>query len=126
MLLDDIADVLSTGGMGTVYKDYSPVTPDTVTAVYTSPGLAPTFTMQGNHVLEEPRVQVVCRSVSLETAHENAKSAYEILNGIRGTTVNGVAYHWVQAQQEPVLIGRDQNDRFAVACLYDIKKDRST
>lgn len=126
MLLDDIASVLSTGGMGTVYKDYSPPTPDTVTAVYAQIGNAPTYTMRNPHVLEEPRVQVVCRSVSLETAHDNARSAYELLSGVRNRTINSVLYHWIAAENEPVLIGRDQNARFTVACNFDIKKDRST
>lgn len=126
MLLDDIASILSTGGMGTVYKDYSPPTPDTVTAVYAQIGNAPTYTMRNPHVLEEPRVQVVCRSVSLETAHDNARSAYELLSGVRNRTINSVLYHWIQAAGEPVLIGKDQNARFTVACNFDIKKDRST
>jgi hypothetical protein len=112
--------------MGTIYKDQTPPTPDTVTTVYGQLGSAPTYTMRNPHVLEEPRVQVVCRSVDLQEAHINARSAYGLLSGIRNRVVNGVTYHWVQAVQEPVLIGRDQNARFTVACNYNIKKDRST
>jgi hypothetical protein len=126
MLLDDLADYLTTGGMGTVYKDQTPPTPETVTAVYAQAGKGPTYTMRNPHVLEEPRAQVVCRSVSLETAHDNARSAYELLSGVRNRTINGVVYHWISAVQEPTLIGKDQNARFTVACNYDIKKDRST
>lgn len=126
MILDDLSDLLSSGGMGTVYKDYSPPTPDTVTSVHTMPGGPPIYTMSGEHVLESPRVRVYCRSDSASTAHQNAKSAYGILSGLRNRTINGVLYHWVAATQEPVLVGRDQNQRFTVACQYDIKKDRST
>ena len=126
MLLDDMATLLSTGGMGTVYKDQTPPTPDTVTAVYGQIGQAPTYTMRNPHVLEQPRIQVVCRSVSLETAHTNARSAYDLLSGVRNRTINSVLYHWIQASGEPVLIGKDQNARFTVACNYDIKKNRAT
>jgi hypothetical protein len=126
MILDDVADLLSTGGMGTVYKDFAPPSPDAVTVVYGTLGNAPTFTMSGPAVLEEPRVQVACRSTNLETAHQNARSAYGILNGVRNRTVNNVLYHWIKAGHEPVLIGKDGNARFTVACNYDIKKDRST
>ena len=126
MLLDDLSDFMSSGGMGTVYKDQTPPTPDTVTSVYAQIGTAPTYTMRNPHVLEQPRIQVVCRSISLETAHDNARSAYELLSGVRNRTINGVASHWISAAQEPVLIGKDQNARFTVACNYDIKKDRST
>lgn len=126
MFLDDMADLLSTGGMGTVYKDHSPTTPNTVTTVYGQMGIAPTYTMRNPHVLEQPRVQVVCRSISLETAHENARSAYELLSGVRNRTINTVLYHWIQPSGEPVLIGKDQNARFTVACNYDVTKNRST
>jgi Bacteriophage minor capsid protein len=126
MLLDDLSDFMSSGGMGIVYKDQTPLTPDTVTAVYAQIGQPPTYTMRNPHVLEQPRVQVVCRSVSLETAHDNARSAYELLSGVRNRTINGVLYHWIGAAGEPVLIGKDQNARFTVACNFDIKKDRST
>lgn len=126
MLLDDLSDYLSSGGMGTVYKDYLPTTPDTVTTVYGTGGQAPTYTMAAPHVLEQPRVQIVCRAASLQTAHQNAKGVYELLSGLRNRTINGVVYRWVEAVQEPFTLGRDQNARFTVACNYDIKKDRST
>lgn len=126
MMLDDIADYLSTGGMGTVYKDFMPTTPDTVVTIYGTGGIAPTHTMKAPHVLEQPRIQVSARSASLLTAHQTAKGAYELLSGLRNRTINGVLYHWVEAVQEPFLLGRDENARFTVACNYDIKKNRST
>lgn len=126
MILDDLSDFLTSGGMGTVYKDYIPPSPDNAVAIYGAGGQSATFTMSGPCVLQEPRIQVSCRSTNLETAHQNARSVYQLLNGLRGRTINGVFYHWIKADQEPVLIGRDQNARFTVACTYDIKKDRST
>lgn len=126
MTLDDLADYLSTGGMGTIYKDFYPDTPDAVISVHSGYGNAPTHTMKNPRVLEEPKVQVMSRSANLQTAHTNARSAYELLCGLRSKTINGVLYHWVNADSEPVLIGRDQNARFTVACNYSIKKDRST
>lgn len=126
MLLDDLADVLSTGGMGTIYKDFMPTTPDSVISVYGAGGQAPTHTMKAPHVLEEPRVQVICRAESLQAAHQAARGVYGVLNGVRDRSVNGVMYRWITATQEPFLLGRDQNARFTVACNYEVKKDRST
>ena len=126
MLLDDLQDVISTGGMGTAYKDYMPPTPDSVVSIYGAGGQGPTHTMQAPHVLEEPRVQVICRAESLQSAHQTARGVYVLLNGIRNRDVNGVRYHWITAEQEPFLLGRDQNARFTVACNYAVKKDRST
>ncbi len=126
MLLDDIADYLTTGGMGTVTKDFLPDSPSTVITVYGTGGQAPTYTMSGRHVLEQPRIQVVCRAESLQAAHQSAKGVYELLSGVRNRTINSVLYHWIEAVQEPFLLGRDGNARFTVACNYDVKKDRST
>lgn len=126
MLLDDMATLLSDGGIGTVYKDQFPSTPDTITTVLAQMGRMPTYTMRNPHVLEEPRVQVLCRAASLSTAHANARNVYEILSGVRNRTINTVLYHWIEATHEPTLIGKDQNARFTVACSFDIKKDRST
>ena len=104
MLLDDLADILSTGGMGTVYKDYMPTTPDTVISIYGAGGQGPTHTMQAPHILEEPRVQVMCRAESLQTAHQSARGVHGVLNGLRDRAVNGLMYRWVTAIQEPFLI----------------------
>lgn len=126
MILDDLADYVSSGGMGTAYKDYMPTSPDSVVTLYTAGGQEPTFTMKSPHILEEPRVQVICRAASLQEAHQTARGIYGLLSGLRNKTLNGVLYHWVHAVQEPFLAGRDQNARFTVACNYDVKKDRST
>ena len=126
MLLDDLQDVISTGGMGTAYKDYMPPTPDSVVSIYGAGGQGPTHTMKAPHVLEEPRVQVICRAESLQSAHQTARGVYGLLNGVRNRDVNGVRSHWITAEQEPFLLGRDQNARFTVACNYAVKKDRST
>lgn len=129
-LMDDMADLLSSGTTSTsISKDYMPTTPDTCLAIYGYGGLAPTHGMAGGPglaLLEEPRIQIVARSLSLQSAHQDARSAYKVLNGLRKRTINGMTYHWVSAIQEPFLLERDTNARFSVACNYEIKKDRST
>jgi hypothetical protein len=129
-LLDDMTDLLSSGTTSTsISKDYLPTSPDTCLAIYGYGGLAPTHTMvngPGLSVLEEPRVQIVARSMSLQSAHRDARSVYRVVNGLRKRTINGMTYHWASAIQEPFLLERDANSRFAVACNYEIKKDRST
>jgi hypothetical protein len=126
MLLDDLADHLSANGFGTVYKDYFPPTPDTVTTIYNTGGSAPVHVMGGSVVLEQPRIKVVCRSANQLTAQQLAKGAYEVLDGMRDQVINGITYYWCQAVQEPFVMGRDQNARFVVACDFDVKKQRST
>lgn len=129
MLLDDIADLLTTAGMSTgstgISRDYMPPTPDTAIAIYGTGGPGPTYTMTDS-VLEEPTLQILCRATSLVTAHTLARGCYKALNGLSARTINGTRYHWAQPSQEPTLFARDENNRFIVSCTYAIKKDRST
>lgn len=129
MWLDDIADLLTTGGMAasssSIGRDYMPPTPNTFISVYGTGGLPPTYTM-AESVLEEPTLQIICRASSLVEAHTLARGCYTVLNGLTKRAINSVTYHWAQPSQEPLLLARDENDRFLVSCSYTIKKDRST
>lgn len=132
MLLDDIADVLSSGGAGTVgttiFKGIIPDRPDACVAVYETGGLAPAHAMSGsagNAVAERPRVQVVSRAAQqdYEAARAKASCCYRILDGLPGRTVNGVRYLSSFAVQSPFLLGRDESGRVLLACNFDVVKE---
>jgi len=127
MWLSDIADLLTTQGVttGTIYRDFMPTSPDTVISVYGIGGLGPTYTMTG-HVLQEPALQILCRSASLQSAHSAARACYEVLSGLKARDINGVTYHWAEPREEPLVVARDENDRFVVSCTYNVKKSVST
>lgn len=137
MLLDDIADYLSSGGIGTVgtdiFKGYMPGPPavDAVVAIYETGGTAPIRAMSPGPgttvVVQRPRIQVVCRAATdaYLTARTKAKSVYDLIEGLPTREINGVAYKWGAAVQEPFVMGRDESGRVLVACNYDIVKERS-
>jgi hypothetical protein len=134
MILDDITDYLSSGGVGTVgtnlFKGFLPESPDAATVVYETGGSAPVHAMNplaGQAVVELPSVQVVCRDVAYEyaTARATAHSVFKLLSGLPTRSINGTAYKWGAARQSPFLMGRDEAGRVLIACNYDIVKEVS-
>ena len=134
MLIDDVLDYLSSGGVGnpgtTLFGGFMPDMPDVATAVYETGGLASVHAMNpvaGAAVVEMPRVQVVCRASGYDyaTARATAHSAFKLLDGLPTRSINGTKYLWASAVQSPFLMGRDQAGRVQVACNYDIVKELS-
>ena len=142
MILDDLCDVLSSGGLGTVastanwgiYKGGLPTTPDKAVAVIETGGLAPVHAMAGSPgkmVAERPRVQVVVRSVATaaggySTGRQKINDAYRLLDGFGDRTLNGVHYKWIGAVQAPFPMGEDENARPMFAVNFDVTKALST
>ena len=132
MLIDDIADVLSSGGAGTVgttiFKGLMPDRPDACVAVYETGGLAPVHAMNplvGQAVAERPRVQVVARAAQqdYETARSKASCCFKLLDGLPGRTVNATRYLGAFAVQSPFLLGRDESGRVLLGCNFDVVQE---
>lgn len=132
MLLDDLADYLSTSGIsGTIYKGVMQETPDAAVGIYETGGIASVKAMNpnpGQAVLEQPSVQIVCRDVPEEysVARLKAQNIFAVMDGMPTRSINGVEYKWGSARQSPFLLGRDEAGRVLIACNYDIKKALST
>lgn len=131
MLLDDMADLISSGGAGTVgttiFKGLLPDLPDACLAVYESGGFPPVHTMNagpGTAVVERPRVQVVCRAArdDYQTARTKAHDVMKLLDGLGERAINGTTYKWMIAAQSPFLMGRDENGRVLIAQNFDVVK----
>ena len=131
MILDDVCDYLSSGGIGTVgtdlFKGFAPDSPNACTIVYETGGQAPVHAMNpaaGAAVVEMPRVQVVCRATAYDysTARSKAHSVFKLLDGLPTRSINSIDYLWGAAVQSPFLMGRDKSGRVLIACNYDIVK----
>lgn len=135
MLGDDIVDLLSTSGVGTVATNlFVGDVPDIVDQAIAVRETGGAFTVHtfgsgpsgaygaGSAALEQPRVQVVSRATAYATARAKMQDAFNVLDGRRQRTINGVTYHWIRAVQSPFDLGRDQNGRQRFACNFDIVK----
>ncbi len=99
--------------------------PDTVTVLYDAPGVATAHTFSTGTVgkaYEQPGLQVLARSTSYATAKGNADVVYTMLDGLSNTTMTGVRYLSIDADQPPFPIGRDDNERHLVSCNFSIKR----
>ncbi len=137
MLLDDIGDLLSTGGIGTVgstadygiYLGVMPNAPDKVVSINETGGVAPYRRMTdtaGEVAAERPRVQVIVRSTLYSTGRQKANDAWKLLESLPERTINSTRYLYAESVQSPFLIGRDENDRVMIGFNVDIVKALST
>lgn len=136
-LLDDIAGfidgqstalTLLSGTQGNLSKGELPDSgpaPDTMVALYETGGL-PTLSSwstgeQDDRQFTRHRFQVLSRSTSYPTAHDNATVVFGLLDGIarRLPTSTGLAYGRIDAVQPPFDIGKDGNERHLVSTNYD-------
>lgn len=130
MILDDIWDILSSGGVSTgiLFKSRLPDNVDTALALYETGGEAPIRSFQvtvGSVMAEQPRVQVLSRALSYQTARNNIHSVWKLLENVQNRTINSVRYLRIAAVQSPFMLERDANDRAVLACNFDVVKERT-
>ena len=134
-VLDDIADYLASGGVGTVgtsifkggmFDGGTAATPDAQVAVYEYLGPAPQQVF-GSGVASptvSPRVQVVCRDVKYSDARTKAQAVYARLAPVTDVTINSTRYLRIEALGEPSFIGSDQNGRPLIGCNYGVLREQ--
>ena len=129
MLLDDLADLLSSGGITTTaYRGFMPEQPDDAIQLIETGGMAPLRAMAGSAgtALERPGVQIVRRSPSYERARVEMQVIWRMLDGLGDRTLNGTRYLWFAASQQPFPLGRDDSNRTLIAMNVGVVKDPST
>ena len=128
MLLDDISDYLVVNGLGApVQKAQLVEVPDTTLALRETGGFPSEYRMGstngiGRAILDQPTLQVVTRAKDYLTAMTLCRSAYQILDGARDQTINGLLYHFIRALQQPFFLMRDENQRYL--CAFNIHVTR--
>jgi hypothetical protein len=136
VLINDMLDYLSSGGVGTAGTDLfgglMPAAPDQVTTVYETGGRAPARAMHsaaGQASMTYPHIQVVVRggTDTYEVARAVAQKAFLLLDGLPHRTINTTCYLGGESlQAEPFLLGRDEQNRPLVACNFEIAKRLAT
>jgi|TARA_Y100000310_G_scaffold85390_1_gene82255 hypothetical protein len=139
MLLDDIGDILSTGGIGTVastedwgiFYGFLPPSPDRAVAIFETAGNESIRAMSsgpGEAPAEQPRFQVRVRGEVYDyvEARRKARDCFNLLDQLGGVTVNATRYLWVSALQSPFALGLDDNNRPSVVCNFSVVKGLST
>lgn len=123
----DQSTLLTIGSTGNLLKTQSldsPLIPNTCAVVYEMPGRPPMHAFstsnQADRVMEQPRMQVVCRSTSYQTAYTLARDVFHLVDGYSGVMPTGSnrQYAW-DASMSPYSMGRDQNDRWLVGLFFD-------
>lgn len=130
MLLDDISDLLSTGGVTTtIYKGFMPEQPNDAFILTETAGQGPIHAMStgpGQATMEVAGLQVIRRSQSYATARSGMQSVMDLLDGLNERTINATRYSYVAAQQVPFSLGRDDSERTMLSVNFLAWKDLST
>ena len=130
MLLDDISDLLTTGSVSTtIYKGFLPEQPDDAFLLTETGGRGPIHAMStgpGNAALEVAGLQVLRRSSSYATARLGMQTVMNLLDGLSERTINATRYSYVEAQQVPFALMRDESQRSILAVNFLAYKDKST
>lgn len=143
MILADLGDLISTGGMGTVgqsstgscasiFLGFLPPAPDLVIALFETGGSASVHGMStgpGNALLEHPRVQAVVRGAAGDylTPRTLMNTLFRSLDGVRDQTINGCRYNWIAAVQSPFpILTEPDTNRVLFSVNFDVYKSLST
>lgn len=130
MVLDDLSDFLTSGGISTTkYKGFLPPTPDEALLLVATGGFSAVHAFSavaGAAVEERPTVQITRRSPVPARAAIEMNVIYRMLDGMGDRSINGTRYFWVEAMQPPFPLGEDDSQRSLVVCNFRIHKAMST
>lgn len=104
-----------------LFYNFLPDEPGTATAIFETPGMAPTHVFAGNlPAWENARIQVACRSTSSTRARANANDAWFQLHEVANETLSNRSYLRISAVQSPFLLERDSRGRVVFAANFDV------
>ncbi len=132
MLLDDLADKLTSQGVGTaaeIFKTSMPSTPDELLVLLQTAGGPLERAMSasaGTALIERPHVQLRARAARPDTAHKRAQDAYHALDHLGPVAINGVLYHWIEALQAPFFLEEDNAGRHLYVVNFEILRELAT
>ncbi len=134
MILDDMLTHLGSSGVGltagiNLFAATLPNSPDKACAVYEIGGAFPIHAMgagPGNALVERPRVQIVTRAVSYQSARQLAHNVFQAMDGLTNKTINSTSYLLVSAVNSPTAMGLDDGHRPRIVMNFDIMKKVST
>lgn len=129
-VLDDLADLLSSGGVTTtIYQGFLPEQPDDALVLIETGGMPAVHAFSptaGNAVAERPSVQIIRRSPVYNRARAEMQYIWRMLDGFGDRSINGTRYMWIASRHMPFALPEDETRRTLIACNFDISKAVST
>jgi hypothetical protein len=126
-VLADLALRLEQQGVATratdLYYHQLPESPDDCVVLRELTGRRPYRTMRGV-TLENPMVHLTVRGLDYTTTRAKARLAWIALDGYAGT-INGARYAFIEALQNVIGLGNDENGRCLFSCSFAVTKDLS-
>lgn len=110
-VVDDLADLLSSGGITTtIFRGFMPESPDEALQVVETGAYPPVYAF-GTVVEERPSVQVMRRSLVANRARAELQFINRMLDALGDRSINGTQYKWISVLQPPTPLPRDESNR---------------
>jgi len=120
---EDIAIYLASQGLGTrgttIFRGYLPPQPVECLGVFAIGGT--TAELVGN--IDHPSIQILVRALTYDTAEEKAYDIFNTLHALTETTINGSRYLLVEALQDPISLGQDENGYYLFSINFRIMRE---
>ena len=132
MILDDLADYLTTGGVATSGTNLfvgsrMPDTPNELIMLRLYSGIESIHVFgesEGEAELDQPRFQAEVRSTTYQSADSLCRSVRNRLDRAK-FTINGKLYHHIEAlNSDPLPLDVDESRRYSVVMNFQVKKAR--
>jgi hypothetical protein len=122
-LPEDMLLLLTNAGLSTasLYHSNMPDKPNELVFVDPTASLAPQEVHEGGPI-RKPGFQVICRSTQWETAWDNAHIAWNAFRDYN-VVINGSNYLAIQPVQEPMNLGKDENERRLVGFNVQVNRE---
>jgi hypothetical protein len=131
VLLEEVGQYIVNQGLvpsgWVLMKGSSEDLPDKMIVVREYGGGAPSFVHSIPGIaIENPRIQVECRSKSYMLSRSTAEAIYRKLATVSQQTLSGCRYLRITPLQSPFLMGRDANNRERIVFNATVMKEVSS
>ncbi len=129
MFLDEIGAWLVQHGVGVlgqnIFKSSAAVIPagdGPYMTISETGGISPVRVQNGVRLLQRPTAQILVVAKGNPVARDMSRAAYQALDGVFNTVVDGCFYQKITARQEPSDMGLDEAGRSRVVFNIDAEK----
>ncbi len=122
-LVSSVTDTSLTAGTNLFYGRL-PDDPDACVALFETGGSPPSHTLGPDAVapMENPRIQVLVRSVAYADASSLIVDIWKQLEQVTNDTLTSTLYQRVEAVQSPFPLERDTRERLVMVCNFAVTK----
>jgi len=120
---EDVAIYLESQGLGTrgttIFRGYLPPQPVECLGIFATGGAA--AELIGN--VDHPSIQILVRASTYDAAEGKAYDVFNAFHALTETVINGSRYLLVEALQDPISLGQDENGYYLFSLNFRMMRE---